>query len=89
MTEATEDDIAAVIVAAQSSNSSICAAALQQKFVITRRSVNNHAAMVKALTNLTRFCQEATLYEMQHAADYSPYLDAMALLDAVGGVRHD
>ena len=40
--------------------------------------------LVAALERLLRFCDEATLYEMQHVADYSAYLDAKALLDDVG-----
>lgn len=40
--------------------------------------------LVGALERLLRFLDEATEYELQHAADYSAYLDAKALLDAVG-----
>ena len=43
--------------------------------------------LVAALERLLRFCDEATEYEMQHPADFSPYLDAKALLDAVSGAR--
>jgi hypothetical protein len=51
------------------------------------KAVNSHDALVKALERMLRFCDEATLYEMQHSADYSPYLDAKALLDAVGSPK--
>jgi hypothetical protein len=37
--------------------------------------------LVASLERLLRFCDGATEYEMQHPADYSPYLDAKALLD--------
>lgn len=42
--------------------------------------------LVAALEALLRFFDEATSYELQHAADYNPYIDAKAILSVVGSV---
>ncbi len=49
-----------------------------------RKAEAQRDALVNALERMLRFCDEATLYEMQHPADYSAYLDAKAILSAVG-----
>jgi hypothetical protein len=56
--------------------------------MMAERAFKQRDELAKALDRLLRFCDEATEYEMQHPADYSPYLDAKALLDRVSTPSH-
>lgn len=50
--------------------------------LMAERALKRRDELARALEHLLRFIDDASEYELQHAADYSVYLNARAALSA-------